>query len=83
VPAGTFVQTKTYGLTEVLPNSFRPRKKSTPLIEPSGSDASTLITMFAGARNVAPSAGLRIETVGGRFGRGTVTNTGADVVEAP
>jgi hypothetical protein len=64
VPAGTLDQVKVYGLEVAVPSSVAPLKNSTLLIVPPDSEAEAVIGIDAGAVNVAPLAGLVIDTVG-------------------
>jgi hypothetical protein len=63
------------------PTTVDPDRKSTRAIVPSRSEAVAAKTMLAGAVYVAPLAGAVSATDGGAVA--TVTETGADVVEAP
>ena len=63
-PAATLFQVKLYGDVVSVPNSVLPLNNSTLLIVPSLSLAVELMLIFAGARNVAPLAGLVMLAVG-------------------
>ncbi len=53
-----------YGLEVAVPSRVAPLKNSTLLIDPPDSEAEAVIGIDAGAVNVAPLAGLVIDTVG-------------------
>jgi len=64
VPAGTLDHVNVYGLDVAVPSRVEPLKNSTLLIVPPDSDADAVMGIDAGAVNVAPLAGLVIDTVG-------------------
>jgi hypothetical protein len=64
VPAGTLDQVNVYGLAVTVPSRVAPLKNSTLLIDPPDSEAEAVMGIDAGAVNVAPLAGLVIDTVG-------------------
>jgi hypothetical protein len=80
VPAGTLLQVTLYGLVVSVPMTVVPAEKVTCVTDPSVSDAVALMTMLAGASNVAPFAGAVNATVGLAL---TLAVRAGDVVEAP
>src|SRR5579862_5504362 len=55
----------TMGLFVTMPRLLVPLKNSTVSTKPSGSFASAIIRMFAGAKNDAPLVGMMMLTLGG------------------